>query len=193
MHILLLNGPPGSGKDQLGRFFQELAHCHLLKFAKVVKDSVHRIYGLNVEHDHFEKTKNDSRMEFFGKTPRQVYIAFSEAFMKPLHGKGIFGHFVLEEITKGDHGKELIVITDSGFVEEAEVLVNHFGHRMLTLIHMHREGCSFKNDSRNYIYLDGVSSVNFSNNNTLESLRQRASYMIDYMIETGLISDKVKR
>lgn len=83
-------------------------------------------------------------------------MAFSEKFMKPLHGKKVFGHMMLSRLEwlRGAHPEtDGFLITDSGFREEAEVLVEEYGPECMTVIRLHRHGFTFAGDSRNLVDL----------------------------------------
>ena len=96
--IIFLNGPPRSGKDYAGNFLKdEMPHAFVAKFAAILKERVHTIYGLECElglvrpHDFFEDYKDEPLDEFEGLTPRAAYIGFSERYIKPMHGDKQFG------------------------------------------------------------------------------------------------------
>lgn len=169
MKILLLNGPPRSGKDTAGEFISRRAgpNARIFKFAGVLKDMVHGAFGLyGVAPNHFEDVKDQPQQLFLGKTPREMYISMSEDWFKPLYGKDVYGKFLAQKIEsfKNAHG-ELAIVTDSGFREEAEVLVKTFGAENILLLRVYREGHGFSNDSRSYIDLSdyGVRSYDIDN------------------------------
>ena len=162
MKILFLNGPPGSGKDYAGRLISALIpHAHVTKFAKVLKERTHGLYGVSsgpgggpAPHDWFESRKDEPASEFFGLTPREAYIGVSETYMKPTHGEDIFGKLLLQELTSPKvQGSPIAVITDSGFVEEAATLVHHFTPEQCFMLHIKRRGCTFDGDSRGFVDL----------------------------------------
>lgn len=162
MKILFLNGPPRSGKDTVGaQLRMRFPGCETAKFAGELKDAVHRAFGLQVPTDHFESRKDQPCDEFFGRTPREVYIAYSERFLKPLYGPGIFGRMLVETL-KGMEasGVRLVAVTDSGFREEAEEVLRVFPEALL--IRLHRDGTSFMGDSRSYIQL-GIEAIDMQN------------------------------
>ena len=102
--IILLNGPPRCGKDYAGNLLTGPG-ARVAKFAHVLKERTHAAYsilhrGQPAPHDWFETTKDEPCGEFLGRTPREAYIAFSEQFMKPLHGVDIFGRLLLAELAK---------------------------------------------------------------------------------------------
>lgn len=152
--IILFNGPPGSGKDTAG--LAVLLHfdsirMERIKFSDPVKEGTHRAYGLNVLIDHFEDSKDKPRAEFYGATPRQAYIAYSEKFMKPLHGKEIFGIITAHKMHQST--APLIVTPDSGFVEEALPVKQAFRAENILLFRIEREGYDYSNDSRGKVDL----------------------------------------
>ncbi len=159
MKLILLNGPPRSGKDTLGHEVVRLLNCAgrsagVYKFANALKLMTHRTFGVFNHADWFEKVKDEPNESFFGKTPRQVYIAMSETFLKPLYGKAIFGKLLADQL-RGD-SPEVVVVTDSGFVEEAICLIDELQPEDVILVHMVRDGFDFSNDSRSYVHLPGT-------------------------------------
>lgn len=159
MKVVLINGPPGSGKDTLGRAIQagvSNRKVYVTKFARYLKEATHRLYGLHdIAHDHFEDRKDVPLPVFRGISPRDAYIGMSEKYMKPMHGDDIFGRILVEALEKEDliQNATLIVVTDSGFVSEAEVMLNRFGPTRIQVVQMIREGCTYANDSRGPIDL----------------------------------------
>ena len=192
--IVLLNGPPGCGKDFAGKtieielFVADRPRVRIVKFAESVKvgtHAAHELYHSNgspLPHDQFEDSKDQPIDWFFGKTPRAAYIAFSEAFMKPLHGPRIFGQLLLRSIRFSQEA-DVYVVTDSGFREEAEVLVEHFGAGNCFLARIHREGKTFDGDSRNWVYLDdlGVTSLDVDNPGNPEGLRGALAPVLEWI------------
>jgi dephospho-CoA kinase len=170
--IVLFNGPPGCGKDTVAEGLRAVVDCRLVKFAGPIKENCRNIYGLSVKQwaaiDGSQEEKEKPREEFFGETCRQVQINFSELFLKPTHGEDIFGKLAINEIKKSR--ADTILISDSGFRREAEVLVEEFGNQNVLLVRLHREGKSFDGDSRNYIDLDDleVTTYDLFNDSTIE-------------------------
>ena len=159
MNIILLNGPPSSGKDFAGfEIWNRVGTGVLMKFAEEVKVRTHAALYLCDEAghpfraDHYEDRKDQVLEEFGGITPRAAYIQFSEGFAKPLFGERIFGTWLADKIEAMD-GPDTVIITDSGFMPEAEVLVERFGAENCLLARIHRVGYTFAGDSRSYIDL----------------------------------------
>ncbi len=164
MKIILLNGPPGSGKDEaancIAQFLIEntkLMPEHV-KFAAPLKNAVHALHGLDVPTDHFEMRKDIACIELFGRTPRELYIAISEKFTKPILQLDFFTKLFLRtcEAQIADnflhHQLDTIIIcSDLGFQVELEKVIEFYGKDNVVLVQIVRPGTDFKNDSRGYI------------------------------------------
>ena len=160
MHIYLLNGPPGCGKDTLANELQSIIpYSKNIKFSSPLKKAVQGLYlggseTLMKELD--QPGRKDEPTELcLGRSLRQVQISLSEDYMKPQYGQSVFGHLlatnIREEIKRGIN---TFFVSDSGFVAEAEVICNEFGPENVTIIRIHRQGKTFNNDSRGYITID---------------------------------------
>lgn len=167
--IILFNGPPGVGKDTIaeavsrGQFItlSDVLRLPPLKFAAPLKRAVRDLY-LNGDQDLFNKydspqEKNNAKVEFLGKSCRELQIAISETYFKPLHGEAVFGRLLASEIkhvlSKNTRKPDNIFISDSGFVPEAQVLIDTFGAENIVLVRLYQEGKDFTGDSRSYIEL----------------------------------------
>lgn len=187
--LVLLNGPARSGKDfawaLIAGAVAEGRSVAIRKFARIVKEATHAAHGLvdwkgaPRPHAYYEPVKDERTTEFFGKTPREAYIAFSETFMKPLHGKAIFGQLLLREI--GSNQPNVTVVTDSGFTEEAAVLVRYFGVGNCFLVRLRREGLSFAGDSRGYIDLPDVMTLDVTNPGDPEGFLRELGPVLDWI------------
>lgn len=162
MKIILLNGPPRVGKNTAANMLaRELADCAIIGFSHHLKRMTHGIYlgraGWDMDPDAFDGCKSEPQAILNGKSWRQIYIHYSEQVIKPLHGKEWFG----EQFVKAAHasGADLIVVPDSGFVQEAERTVREVGPHNVRLVRLYKEGCSFAGDSRDYISLKHIGVV----------------------------------
>lgn len=184
MNIFLLNGPPRSGKDATGKLLAEmLEDTCILKFAEPVKMVAHaamrmlRGAGVVPLSEAFDLCKDEPSPYFFGKTPREVYIATSEAYCKPLFGENVFGQLLAAQIKKKkEEGLTNFIVTDSGFSEESKVLDEHFGDQIFVL-NLHRHGTSFNNDSRGRLP-EGFREYAIYNNGTPGELRVRVAEIL---------------
>lgn len=186
--IFLLNGPPGSGKDTAAEHLEKsYQNAKLVKFATPLKLAAAAIYfGGDMEefkkHDTYEE-KGKPKQVFFGKTCREVQIAISEEFLKIFHDEKIFGKILSNEILRLNEkeGINTFFVSDSGFREEAEVLVQIFGHRNVNLIRIKREGYTFEGDSRDYINLDDLGVNTFDVNNPTGMVKKFLNHVETYV------------
>ena len=153
--ILLLNAPPGAGKDYAGKHItKRVKGAQIDKFARVLKERTHALYGFAWRPwDYYEDCKDQPNEDFYGLTPRQAYINVSETYFKPVHDDRIFGRILADELDKYEWN--LAVITDSGFMSEAEVLIEKYGEENVMHVQVKRNGFDFSGDSRSYLDFDG--------------------------------------
>ncbi len=199
-HILLVNGPPEAGKDTVGQVLADnyKGRVYVTKMAKALKERTHSLYGLfnsvtrePLEHDFFEDCKNQPHRWFFGLSPREAYIAVAERLMKPLHGERFWGELLVEDIGLHGSNADLIVVTDSGFSQEAQPLIEKFGAHRISLIHLMRKGKDFSSDSRSYISLPDCDTYPLHNDGNIVDLALALSrivpnFKIGYSIEVQL-------
>lgn len=157
--VILFNGPPRCGKDYAAAVLKKAggSKVYVTKFAKILKEACHAAYGIRIKgepvpHDWFEDRKDEPCGEFFGATPRSVYISFSENHIKPLHGQSTFGDMLLRSLLLDRDAlrARYIVISDSGFERESRPIVERYGWRNVRVVRLFREGTSFEGDSRGY-------------------------------------------
>ena len=163
--IVLLNAPSRSGKDFAAKYLtKNVPSCRLDKFARILKEKTHALYGFHWRPwDYYEDCKDEPNDDFFGLTPRKAYISVSEMYFKVQHGNKVFGKFLADDLEK--FNESIIAVSDSGFVEEAEVLIDRYGHNNVMLIRIHRDGYTFArvNDSRSYIELPAITNYDVHN------------------------------
>lgn len=156
--IIILNGPPGIGKDTIGAYLTGREYPAVkISFKSPMFDIALAILGpelygefidLYMDRDQKEKPQVITR----GMSPRQFMIWISEEVIKPKFGEQYFGNRLALSIS--EMCRDLaIVVTDGGFPEEIKPLVKA-GHEV-HICRLHREGFTFKGDSRNYIDLSG--------------------------------------
>ena len=173
--VIFLNGPPRSGKDTsailLKRFLFNSNNIHSVKrmgFADHLKNATHASLGLDLPFDHYEAQKSTPLPDFFGKTPREAYIAHSELYMKPVYGLDIYGQLWLRAAIATPNVAYWL-IPDSGFTFEAQPVMEHYGVGNCLLIRLHREGYDYKGDSRSYITLP-CKTIDIQNNASVTEL-----------------------
>ncbi len=166
--LILLNGPSRSGKDTAARFLASVIPNSIrIGFADHLKNATHAAYGLgSIAFDAYEQCKDVPSDDFLGLTPRHAYIAHSEMYMKKLHGKHVFGTFYTRAAIRA--GAEIMFASDSGFVDEAENQIERVGRENVLLLRIYRNGHNFSHDSRSYIELPNVYTIDIENNTTVE-------------------------
>lgn len=145
--VILLNGPPSSGKDTIVQALEDAIHSFQhLKFAEPLKVQCAALLGITVAE--LELCKDRPMLALKGDTSRQYIINMSEKFIKPVYGKDFFGHVAADKIRNSDH--TLFIFSDSGFLEEALPVGDEIGIQNMLRIELHRKGCDYSNDSRSY-------------------------------------------
>jgi len=178
--IILFNSPPSGGKDFACRHLEKnLKYCRLDKFARILKERTHALYGFpDRDFLYYEDCKDIPNDDFRGLTPRQTYINVSENYYKVFHGDKIFGELLAKDLDNYDF--EVLVISDCGFKEEAEVLIDKYGINNIMLIKVYKEGCDFENDSRDYITLP-VKTIQIFNDGTINYLLRVDSVVDNFL------------
>jgi hypothetical protein len=153
---LCMNGPPGSGKDEAGKFFSRHWGASILKFAEPLERGVQAIYEIDPTtwFGLREPLKDSPAPELLGKTCRQTMIGLSEDYMKKLHGPEVFGRFAVAQVRRKQAQAPMrdLVFTDCGFAAEFEFLKETIGdHYQVVLVRIARPDHDFTGDSRGYI------------------------------------------
>lgn len=164
-NVIILNGPPDSGKDKSADYIVEKYGYKKLEMKGALRRLAHKIAALylpvtmntedfcwSLEND--KVMKDEYRATAFGnRTWRQFLIYLSEEVCKPIFGNDIFSLAAHKAIL--DSGSDRIVFSDGGFQIEYDTLVSLLPKTPVTLVHVHRDGCAFTTskakDSRRYI------------------------------------------
>jgi len=166
--ILLLNGPPGSGKDTIGNIIQSLYENHSIKitrfaFADPIKKGLHALLGI----DHLDKeifeTSKDKPLKVLTsgtidneETLRDCYIDIAENFMRKKYGKDIFAKIAVNKINTSSASylkPPLTIITDLGFDSELDIIQKALKNSYyISVWNVFRPEKDFSKDSRNYVY-----------------------------------------
>jgi len=176
--VVFLNGPPYSGKDTAGKVIKSEFHAVAqIKFSEPLKRAVFVEAGLNYNTplDLFDKVKDVPLAMFGGRSFRQACIDKSERDIKPFYGSDWFGRLAVQDCgRKMQQGARLFVVSDSGFAPEAYPVIHAFGPHNCLLIRIHADGrgCSFKGDSRSYIELPDVPSLDIRNDGSLAEFNE---------------------
>lgn len=166
--VVILNAPPNSGKDYFVEQLKEKGiheigglewHHQEMKSAPV--EIVKLFYNLSDDEVVFlssrENKENPSPL-LGGKSWREAVIHVSEIVVKPALGKDIFGKVAAINLSVG-----INIFTDGGFEEEIAPIVEEVGEDNIIIVKIHKEGCSFEGDSRDWIDIEGVNSFDVTN------------------------------
>jgi hypothetical protein len=161
-YAIVLNGPPGSGKDFAAKLLvpfinQEYpwVQARHMKFAKPLKEAVHKLLAIPHSPEEMEGDKKDEKTRlFYGMSPREAYIAMSEDFAKKHFGTDVFGRLAVRQMQFAAN-TNCAVFSDGGFVEELLPVIDFVGikHFLIIEISASRNGkvLTFANDSRDYV------------------------------------------
>ncbi len=164
--IILLNGPPSSGKDTAAKHIRQLAANWQLPKSVSVKVLLDRMsmpikrvfagtMGLPITEDGIVEpweSKKEEIIPEFGVSYRQWQIDFSESFMKK-YKEHIFGYLLVNRIKRRFEKNiaNLIVVPDCGFQTEITTVYCEFPQQDILLIRCHRPSFTFAGDSRSYV------------------------------------------
>ncbi len=155
--VVVLNAPPSAGKDvgasYLAKNFHNVSHK---EFKKALFDL--SIAVAQIDRTKFFELYDDRKLKetptplLFNRSPREHMIHTSETLIKPVYGKEYFGNVLAMSLDDGVN-----VISDGGFIEELQPVIKEVGAENVIIVRIHRDGCTFDGDSRDYLY--GTSCV----------------------------------
>lgn len=101
---------------------------------------------------------------------RETLIHVSENVIKPNFGEDAFGKMFVNNLPE----EGVVFVSDGGFPQELLPVINHVGKYNVLVVRIHREGCDFSNDSRDYLEEDMFDKesqpkfIDIENNGTIE-------------------------
>lgn len=158
--VIILNGPPGVGKDTIANALDAQHGVMHLR----VKDSLYEdTYKIFVPYndifcfEDFVKLMQDRKEKELpqnilgGLTPRQALIFTSEEVYKRIHGRDYYGKLAANNAKNYlsiNSEQANVVFSDGGFIEEVEAIAKA---NETILVRLHRDGFLFDGDSRSYV------------------------------------------
>jgi hypothetical protein len=125
--VIALTGRAGAGKDTAADAFPDAVR---LSFAGPLKEACMQLWGFTHEQMYGSgKDKVDPR---YGETPRQKLQKLGTEFLRE-DTPGRIVQSMYERI-RAQHPRDLIVITDLRFNDEAEMLAEKFGARIIKVL-----------------------------------------------------------
>ena len=149
--IVLLNGPPGCGKDVLADYIEMASEdVNRVSFKDPLYDLMCAIYDIKIGEllslSYDRGLKEQPLPVFDGLSYREAIIKVSEGAIKPNYGKDFFGRSAAKRIIPGC----VNVFSDSGFMEEVIPLFEVVPWAEVLLVRIEGRG-NFDNDSRSYL------------------------------------------
>ena len=182
---IILNGPPGSGKDVLGEALAKSIGADVKRFKDVLYSQTASFFGVPEKTLVSLATNRDTKEMphplFNGLSPRKALIYVSEEVIKPIEGASYFGDRLVEDL------EGITVITDGGFDEEVVPVVEKSDYTLI--VQLRREGYTFDGDSRSYISHDITSIpgykcdiMEFDNKGHPDHVTKRLGYLVSRIL-----------
>lgn len=153
--IIILNGPPGSGKDTIANYFVDHHEDYITdSFKSALYFETVAYFGLNLEQfteRHSNRKLKEIPYHFYKGvllSTREMLIHVSEKIIKPFFGQDHFGRMKGSEWLSSSKD---IIISDGGFVDETNAVCDKVGFENVLIVRLVREGYDFSGDSRDYI------------------------------------------
>jgi hypothetical protein len=176
--IIVLNAPPGAGKDTIAKRMAEASKAFKLASMKEPMWDIAKAV-LGSKYDEFVGLYNDRETKekpcelLGGLSPRQFFIHISEQWCKPLFGEQYFGKRMLQRVNQLKPYE--VVLSDGGFPDELKPALE--AGEAIMLVRLHRDGYTFEGDSRDYIRAEDLPGEEF--------------WVIDVNLEEGEIDKAV--
>ena len=163
LRLIVLNGPPRSGKDSLADAILSRYIGRKFALAEPLKRAVHAFFDEDLDIYKFEPVKEKPIFE--GVSPRNAYIEMFTGFAEPTFGPSILGKLLAKKTKAyfcGQSGKlnvkdnTVVVIGDCGRPAELIPLLCTFPIERVMLVQMHRENFTYEKDIRQYINLPDI-------------------------------------
>lgn len=175
--IIILNGPPGCGKDTLAELLQRIfgtGTAKITTFKEPMFQIAMAMTGMSREEwfamYNNRDLKERRQRELCDKTVRDFMIWISEGIVKPMFGEEQFGKLASKQVQP--HG--VTIFSDGGFPAEVRELHNNcYKSHMIYIVRLHRGGFSFDGDSRQYLYGERFHTLDY----------------IDYNLHDGCAAD----
>ena len=154
-HIIILNGPPGVGKDTIANLIAEKTpFFEHMRFKIPLYADTARYFSINIPtfidwaEDRNAKEAPVIQTATGLISPREALIHVSEDLVKPAFGNDHYGLLAAKKILLSK-SKSNVIFSDGGFVEELLPIAN-LCHK-LWIVRLHRKDFNFNTDSRDYI------------------------------------------
>lgn len=147
--LLILNGPPGCGKDTLAAWFAAHYKWNHVEFKARLFAITRAVYNVSqTEWDsiYTRELKEKPTPLLNRKSPREALIYVSEHVIKPAYGDQFFGKELIKSLNNG-----ISICSDGGFIDEVFPCSDVLGVDKIAVIAISRDGCTYAGDSRSYL------------------------------------------
>lgn len=203
LKVIVFNAPPRAGKEVAAKAVMKVINTedsNLVAYHKEFKDELFKVAAntLGISVEEFIQGYDKRAPEVLGWYPsvewykdyksitvrdnkfsqREWLIHISENVIKPSFGKDVFGKMFVNSLPQ----EGIIAVSDGGFPEEIQPVIDHVGAENITIVRIHREGCDFSNDSRDYLTQDMFDStiriIDVENNGTIDKFETDVVHII---------------
>lgn len=198
MKIIITNGPPFCGKDTIvNELLKIIPGSVRYMFKDTLYTEVCKRYNVTLEEAlplfMADKSVKDSGHPMFnGKSPRGVLIYESEDVIKPMYGPTGVAIITANNIKERypDWRNMTFIFPDGGFNNEIKCLMEEFEIERsdIYILRIRRDGCSYLNDSREFI--KSPNAV-VKNNGSVKSLIKRTLKGLQPWISNQKLLEKV--
>ena len=139
--IIILNGPPGCGKDTAADIITKYYNVVHMKFSwplKRIFDPIFRV-GESTALKMVNEGRDVSQPLLNGYTPRQVQM-FMFKWLKEYFGPDILGHIAIREL---EGVKAPVVVFSDGWGIELEPIISRYGKESVVVLSIERPGHEF--------------------------------------------------
>jgi len=200
--VIVFNGPPRCAKDSASSYlYKEInsgegyLSAHVLGFKEQLTSMTAKFFNMTLEeflvdYDeawldgwHKDKLLPQLTVGYRPHSQRTAQIHVSENVAKPMFGKSVFGDALANKVSEREG---VILVPDSGFKEELYPVIEEVGSENLIVIQIHRDGCSFEGDSRNWLEPEDFPNTKFisiKNNRTLEDFYDKVSNQVSKFLK----------
>lgn len=173
--LILLNGPPRSGKDalagevarQLRELLNDSKYPQLIheKLSYPLKRGVAAIFDKSL--DELERSKDMINPDLFERSYRRAQIDLFH-WLERTHGPDVLGQLFAARTRNSKN--EIIIVSDCGRADEVHSACLGFAPSNCQLFRIHRDGTDYSGDIRSYVKNTeayGLDSKDVSNNGDL--------------------------
>lgn len=191
--FVLINGPPGCGKDTAVQHIAPYLHNRHLKFSAPLKRMAAALLDKPVSWIEANKESKVKHLIPEGRgtlmTVRELLIWLSEDVMKPKFGEDVLGRLLWNEAQ--DSPSQLFLVSDCGFAPEIRRVIGNAGRGNCMLVRLHRLDHDFTGDSRSYLPDGLCNTVDVWNDHSIHLLAMKVLRHIQRHFTVTLLQEPI--